>query len=230
MRGYRQYKVPPTRGSQPKSQKNRGKPAKGKNIPEESGSRPGGRSPRRRNPNAGRCSRQRQQGRVVDGDDRETATTRYRAAGGQRPRSAAAPSQVSRTTISASERNLPLGTTWKLWSGPSYYYNFFFFFFFLWVREAVLQTDTSKLLYQGPAPTREPTCSLELSLPSPAGIWFKTPLPVGGAKTASQGIGFPKESAAQSFRGRECGVRPWRKEPKEYPLNLQGASCPTWAR
>jgi len=101
---------------------------------------------------------------------------------------------------------------------------------FLWVREAVLQTDTSKLLYQGPAPTREPTCSLELSLPSPAGIWFKTPLPVGGAKTASQGIGFPKESAAQSFRGRECGGRPWRKEPREYPLNLQGASCPTWAR
>ena len=107
---------------------------------------------------------------------------------------------------------------------------FFFFFFFWWVREAALQTDTSKLLYQGPAPTREPTCSLELSLPSPAGIWFKTPSPVGGTKTASQGIGFPKESAAQSFRGRECGGRPWRQTPREYPLNLQGASCPTWAR
>jgi len=115
------------------------------------------------------------------------------------------------------------------WPSPILYIIilFFFFFFFLWVREAALQTDTSKLLYQGPAPTREPTCSLELSLPSPAGIWFKTPSPVGGAKTASQGIGFPKESATQSFRGRECGGRPWCKKPREYPLNLLGASRPT---
>jgi len=34
------------------------------------------------------------------------------------------------------------------------------------------------------APSAGTTCSLELSLPSPAGIWFKTPLPVGGANTA----------------------------------------------
>ena len=33
------------------------------------------------------------------------------------------------------------------------------------------------------APSPGTTCSLELSLPSPAGIWFKTLLPVGGANT-----------------------------------------------
>ena len=33
------------------------------------------------------------------------------------------------------------------------------------------------------APSSGTTCSLELSLPSPTGIWFKTPLPVGGANT-----------------------------------------------
>jgi len=129
-------------------------------------------------------------------------------AGGQCPGSAEAPQPGNRDHHSClRERDLPLGTVWKLWSGPSY---IFFFFFFWWVREVALPTDTSKLLYQGPTPTREPTCSLELSLPSPAGIWFKTSLPVGGAKTASQGIGFPEDSAAQSFRGRECGGRPGR--------------------
>jgi len=34
------------------------------------------------------------------------------------------------------------------------------------------------------APSSGTTCSLELSLPSPAGIWFKTLLPVGGTNTA----------------------------------------------
>jgi len=34
------------------------------------------------------------------------------------------------------------------------------------------------------APSAGTACSLELSLPSPAGIWFKTLLPVGGANTA----------------------------------------------
>jgi len=33
------------------------------------------------------------------------------------------------------------------------------------------------------APSSGTACSLELSLLSPAGIWFKTPLPVGGANT-----------------------------------------------
>jgi len=33
------------------------------------------------------------------------------------------------------------------------------------------------------APSPGTACSLELSLPSPTGIWFKTPLPVGGANT-----------------------------------------------
>jgi len=39
------------------------------------------------------------------------------------------------------------------------------------------------VLWSG-APSSGTACSLELSLPSPAGIWFKTPLPVGGANTA----------------------------------------------
>ena len=34
------------------------------------------------------------------------------------------------------------------------------------------------------APSSGTACSLELSLPSPAGIWFKTLLPVGGTNTA----------------------------------------------
>jgi len=34
------------------------------------------------------------------------------------------------------------------------------------------------------APSPGTACSLELSLPSPAGIWFKTLLPVGGTNTA----------------------------------------------
>ena len=38
------------------------------------------------------------------------------------------------------------------------------------------------ILWSG-APSSGTACSLELSLPSPAGIWFKTPLPVGGANT-----------------------------------------------
>ena len=37
---------------------------------------------------------------------------------------------------------------------------------------------------KGSAPSSGTACSLELSLPSPAGIWFKTPLPVGGTNTA----------------------------------------------
>jgi len=47
------------------------------------------------------------------------------------------------------------------------------------------------------APSSGTTCSLELSLPSPAGIWFKTPLPVGGANTA-----------ALSLRGELVSQRP----------------------
>ena len=102
---------------------------------------------------------------------------------------------------------------------------------FLWVKEAALQTDTSKLLYQGPAPTREPTCSLELSLPSPAGIWFKTPSPVGGANTVEPP---PRgELVSRHPRGGLCQLqRPgvWGSLTigaiAEYPLNLQGASCP----
>ena len=39
------------------------------------------------------------------------------------------------------------------------------------------------VLWSG-APSSGTACSLELSLPSPAGIWFKTLLPVGGTYTA----------------------------------------------
>ena len=43
------------------------------------------------------------------------------------------------------------------------------------------------------------TCSLELSLLSPTGIWFKTLLPVGGANTATL-----------YSRGEMVSQRPWR--------------------
>ena len=39
------------------------------------------------------------------------------------------------------------------------------------------------VLWSG-TPSSGTACSLELSLPSPAGIWFKTLLPVGGTNTA----------------------------------------------
>ena len=38
------------------------------------------------------------------------------------------------------------------------------------------------------APSSGTACSLELSLPSPAGIWFKTLLPVGGTNTTPLAI------------------------------------------
>jgi len=60
-------------------------------------------------------------------------------------------------------------------------------------------------------------CSLELSLPSPAGIWFKTLLPVGGTNTAPPATMFMGELVSrhpctngprlQSFSGQECGGR-----------------------
>jgi len=74
---------------------------------------------------------------------------------------------------------------------------FFFFFFGLWVREAALlpsprahqsgemvSQPRERCLCGNGAPSSGTACSLELSLPSPAGIWFKTPLPVGGTNTA----------------------------------------------
>jgi len=72
----------------------------------------------------------------------------------------------------------------------------FFFFFFLVGQgggsaaktkksqrgEMVSQPQQLTVPWSG-APSSGTACSLELSLPSPAGIWFKTPLPVGGANT-----------------------------------------------
>ena len=121
------------------------------------------------------------------------------------------------------------------------FFPLFFFFFFLWVREAALPPKPRKVREgnwsPGPqkgqrsrnsAPSSGTTCSLELSLPSPAGIWFKTPLPVGGANTANNLVAHrPKPRRLQ-----RPGV--WGSPPsrilREYPLNLQGASCPTLAR
>ena len=84
------------------------------------------------------------------------------------------------------------------------------------------------------APSSGTACSLELSLPSPAGIWFKTPLPVGGANTAALSL----RGKMVSRCPREYPDPPQLQRPgvwgspavgvtMEYPLNLQGASCPT---
>jgi len=67
------------------------------------------------------------------------------------------------------------------------------------------------------APSAGTACSLELSLLSPAGIWFKTLLPVGGANTALLTLTHKGEVVSQhpsvdwlrlqGFRGWECGGR-----------------------
>jgi len=74
------------------------------------------------------------------------------------------------------------------------------------------------------APSSGTACSLELSLPSPAGIWFKTLLPVGGTNTAPlttmrKSELVSRHSSAkglrlQGFSGQKCGgrqrpERPW---------------------
>jgi len=50
--------------------------------------------------------------------------------------------------------------------------------------EVVSRPQHLTVLWSG-APSSGTACSLELSLPSPTGIWFKTPLPVGGANTVN---------------------------------------------
>jgi len=73
-----------------------------------------------------------------------------------------------------------------------------FFFFFLWVREAALPLSPQEInqgdvvsqpqerqLSGNSAPSSSTACSLELSLPSPAGIWFKALLSVGDTNTSS---------------------------------------------
>jgi len=51
------------------------------------------------------------------------------------------------------------------------------------------------------------TCSLELSLLPPAGIWFKTPLPVGGTNTLCRRQDLHQICLLHTtkFSGRECG-------------------------
>ena len=106
------------------------------------------------------------------------------------------------TTISEPKGNLPVGTNLAVVVGSNLcffplFFFFFFFFFFLVGQgggsaantmesqrgEVVSQPQHMTVLWSG-APSPGTACSLELSLPSPAGIWFKTPLPVGGANTA----------------------------------------------
>ena len=122
-----------------------------------------------------------------------------------------------------------------------------FFFFFLWVREAALPPTPRKvrggMWSPGPqlltslwedAPSSGTACSLELSLPSPAGIWFKTPLPVGGTNTAalsSMGEVVSRRPIEYSDLSRLQWPGVWGSPVigaiVEYPLNLWGASCPT---
>ena len=93
---------------------------------------------------------------------------------------------------------LPLGTNLEVVVGSKLHFIPLFFFFFFWVGQgggSAAETTKSRRgevvsrplhstdLWNG-APSSGTACSLELSLPSPAGIWFKTPLPVGGANTA----------------------------------------------
>jgi len=84
-------------------------------------------------------------------------------------------------------------------------------------------TDHEQASVDG-APSSGTTCSLELSLPSPAGIWFKTPSPVGGANTAT--IPRPSGPDHGASEAGSVGVATGTNTG-EYPLNLQGASCPT---
>jgi len=126
----------------------------------------------------------------------------------------------------------------------------FFFFFFLWVREVALPPKPWRVrggkwspvpqqltsLWSG-APSSGTACSLELSLLSPAGIWFKTLLPVGGTNTAA--LLLKGDVVSRHLRGntefhrrlQRPGVwgSPTTRAAAEYPLNLWGASCPTLA-
>jgi len=102
--------------------------------------------------------------------------------------------------------------------------------------EVVSQPQHMTVLWSG-APSSGTACSLELSLPSPTGIWFKTPLPVGGANTATlipmgeMVSRHPRGYAEFRHRLQRPGVwgLPTIRVIAEYPLNLRGASCPTLA-
>ena len=118
---------------------------------------------------------------------------------------------------------------------------FFFFFFFFFVGqgsgsatkprkdqrgELVSRPQLLTILWSG-TPSSGTACSLELSLPSPAGIWFKTLLPVGGANTVND----LAARRPKPWRLQRPGVwgSPTTGVIAEYPLNLQGASCSTLA-
>ena len=159
----------------------------------------------------------------------------------QSQRSSEPPGLTSMTTISVLESTYQSEPTWRLWSGPTSASLHFFFFFFFFVGQGGSSAAKTKKSQRGEmvsqpqqltvpwsgAPSSSTACSLELSLPSPAGIWFKTPLPVGGANTVN-------DLAARRPKPRRLqrpGVwgSPMTGAAMEYPLNLQGASCPTLA-
>ena len=135
------------------------------------------------------------------------------------------------------------------WVQPPLHSTFFFFFFF-WVGQGggsaakTMKGQRGEMVSRPPqltvlwsdAPSSGTACSLELSLLSPTGIWFKTPLPVGGANTAASVI----KGRDGHLSPSEYSDTPWLQRPgvwgspaarvtEEYPLNLQGASCPTLA-
>jgi len=56
------------------------------------------------------------------------------------------------------------------------------------------------------APSASMTCSLELSLPSPAGIWFKTLLSVGDTNTPTTQCGFRGWECGGCQQSEDCGI------------------------
>jgi len=153
--------------------------------------------------------------------------------GGQSPGSSATPSHLPRPPSATLLRTLPSWNYSEVVVGSNLC--FLPLFFFLWVREVALPPKPWRIsggmwspgpqqlmfLWSG-APSPGTACSLELSLPSPAGIWFKTLLPVGGTNTAAlillgemvsqhpRGI----QSSTLGFRGRECGGHQRLEQPR----------------
>jgi len=148
----------------------------------------------------------------------------------------------------ASRHNTTAATSATLLAASFHF--FFFFFFFCGSGRRLCRQNHEKseegcglpalgqltILWSG-APSSGTACSLELSLPSPTGIWFKTPLPVGGANTATlipmgeMVSRHPRGLAEFHHRLQRPGVwgSPATGVAVEYPLNLWGASCLTLA-
>jgi len=134
--------------------------------------------------------------------------------GGQSPGSSATPGHSPRPPSAALLRTLPGWNYSEVVVGSNLHFIplFFFFFFFFFLgqgggsaaktkkgqRGEVVSRPQQPTVLWSDAPSAGTACSLELSLPSPTGIWFKTPLPVGGANTAE----LPPEGALVSRQPR----------------------------